>query len=76
MLLLPWSVTKWEVDDDTVSVHLKKGACIFFTKTQPAENPKKMNVKPNKKPSEAADSGPSNSTKDPNADSSIVVMDW
>ncbi|KAI9602443.1 hypothetical protein H4Q26_001732 [Puccinia striiformis f. sp. tritici PST-130] len=69
------SVTEWEVDDDPVSVHLKKGACIFFTATQPAENPKKANVKPKKKPSKAPDSGPSNSTKDLNADSSIVVMD-
>ncbi|KAI9631654.1 hypothetical protein KEM48_014640 [Puccinia striiformis f. sp. tritici PST-130] len=62
-------------NDDPVSVHLKKGACIFFTATQPAENPKKANVKPKKKPSKAPDSGPSNSTKDLNADSSIVVMD-
>ncbi|POV97812.1 hypothetical protein PSTT_14833 [Puccinia striiformis] len=57
-----------------VSVHLKKGACIFYTATQPAENPKKANVKPNKKPSKAPDSGPSNSTKDLNANLLIVVI--
>ncbi|MBW0523555.1 hypothetical protein O181_063270 [Austropuccinia psidii MF-1] len=46
-------VTEWEVDDDPVSVHLKKGACIFFTAVPPTDPPqaKQPNTKSTRKPS-------------------------
>ncbi|OAV99424.1 hypothetical protein PTTG_04515 [Puccinia triticina 1-1 BBBD Race 1] len=68
------SVTEWEVDDDPVSVHLKKGACIFFTAVQPTENAKKTNAKQAKKPPKNLDSGPSSSIKASAADSSVVEL--
>ncbi|EFP83779.2 uncharacterized protein PGTG_09492 [Puccinia graminis f. sp. tritici CRL 75-36-700-3] len=68
------SVTEWEVDDDPVSVHLKKGACIFFTAVQPTENAKKANGKQTKKPSKTPDSGLSNSIKASAADLSAAEL--
>jgi len=68
------SVTEWEVDDDPVSVHLKKGACIFFTAIQPTENSKKATAKPSKKPSKVLDSGSTSSIKPPTDDLSIADM--
>lgn len=62
------SVTEWEVDDDPVSVHLKKGACVFFTATQPPEAPNKSGAKPHKRASKNPRVGPPNSMKAPTVD--------
>ncbi|KAI8453300.1 hypothetical protein BY996DRAFT_4583345 [Phakopsora pachyrhizi] len=48
-------VTEWEPEDDPVSVHLKKGPCIFFSAAPPLDQEQPVKTKaPSRKTSRAA----------------------